>query len=249
MKAVIVQPFYMPWIGYFGMIDAADVFVFADDVQFLEKSWQRRNKIKVFNEPKWISVPIEKNFGQNIDEAKINKSNLFKKQNWRENHRHLISLAYKKAAHYEDFIPDFNGLYDIDWDYLCDLNIYSAEKISKLLGLTKTKFIRKSELEGLDGRKVDSIISICDNIGADEYISGPAARNYIDSDEFKKLKESNIELYWFEFPHPVYPQIGDEFIPYLSVIDLMFNTGKKSVEYIKESVEKSLVLEDGSSLE
>ena len=95
---------------------------------------------------------------------------------------------------------------------------------------------------------MDSIIEICDKIGADEYISGPDARNYIDSNEYKKLKQNNIDLYWFEFPHPIYPQIGTNFIPYLSAIDLLFNTGKKSKDYIRESLENSLQKEEGNSL-
>jgi hypothetical protein len=252
MKAVILQPFYMPWVGYFGMIDASDIFVFADDLQFIAKSWQRRNKIKNVNKPKWLTVPVHKNFGQKINEVKINKSTTFKEKNrtinWREKHWELISFAYHKAPYYEDLYSQIKEIYYMDWDLLVDLNIYSVEKISKVLGLKTPKFIRKSEIEGLDGRKVDSIVSICDKIGADEYISGPAARNYIDHNEFQKLKQNNIDLYWFEFDHPEYPQIGDDFIPYLSVIDMLLNAGEESLDLIRNSLENSLVIEDGSSL-
>ena len=252
MKAVILQPFYMPWVGYFGMIDVADVFVFADDTQFLAKSWQRRNKIKNANKPKWLTVPIHKNFGQKINEVKINKSAEFKERNrtinWGEKHWELISLAYYNAPFYKDFKDDIKELFFMDWEFLCDLDIYSIKKISNLLELKNTEFIKKSEIEGIDGRKVDSIISICDKLGADEYVSGPAARNYIDKAEFQKLKENNIDLYWFEFSHPEYPQIGDDFIPYLSVIDMLFNAGDGSKDLIRKNLENSLVMEDGSSL-
>ena len=103
-------------------------------------------------------------------------------------------------------------------------------------------------MKGLEGRKVDSILNICDYIGADEYISGPAAKDYIDYNEFQKFDQKNVDLYWFEFPHPIYPQLGTDFIPYLSAIDLLFNTGKKSRDYIRKSLENSLQLENGSSL-
>ena len=251
MKAVILQPFYLPWAGYFGMIDAADTFIFADDVQFSKQSWQRRNKIKLVNNPIWLSVPVNRNFGQKINEVGINNSITFKEKigtlNWKEKHWELISLAYSKAPYFDDYKEDIHEIYTHKWDLLCDLDIFIIKKISKLLKL-KTHFIKLSEIEGLEGRKVDSIMNICDKIGADEYISGPAARDYIDYNEFQKFKQHNIDLYWFEFPHPVYPQLGDDFLPYLSVIDLLFNTGKESIDYIRKSMENSLQIEKGNNL-
>ena len=103
-------------------------------------------------------------------------------------------------------------------------------------------------MQGLEGRKVDSILNICEYIGADEYISGPAAKDYIDYNEFQKFEQEKVDLYWFEFPHPVYPQLGTDFIPDLSAIDLLFNTGKKSRNYIRKSLENCLQLEKGNSL-
>ncbi len=253
MKAVIVQPFYLPWIGYFGMIDAADIFVFADDVQFQEKSWQQRNKIKNVNSKcKWLTVPVNKNFGQKINETTINNSITYKRNGntlgWREKHWDLISLAYSKAPYFEDYKDDIEEIFTNEWDHLSDLDTYATEKISELLRIEQPQFVKKTEMEGLEGRKVDSIMNICDIVGADAYISGLAAKDYIDYNEFQKFKQNNIDLYWFEFPHPVYPQIGDGFVPYLSAIDLLFNTGKKSGDYVKKSLENSLKLEDGTTL-
>lgn len=251
MKAVILQPFYLPWAGYFGMIDAADIFVFADDVQFSEKSWQCRNKININNDFKWLTVPVNKKFGQKINEVGINSTVTYKNKNkilnWKEKQWELISLAYSKASHFDEYKKDIYGIYNHEWDLLCDINIFIIKKISELLNF-KTQFLKKSEIKGLKGCKVDSIISICNEIGADEYISGPAARDYIDYNEFKKLKQEDIDLYWFEFPHPVYPQKGDEFLPYMSIIDLLFNTGDESTDYIQKSVENSLKIENGNNL-
>ena len=253
MKAVILQPFYLPWVGYFGMIDKADIFVFADDIQFLKKSWQCRNKIKFSNNPKWITVPVIKHYGQMINKVGINNSITYKQKNntlnWKEKHWELISLAYAKAPYFDDYKEDIKEVYTKDWDFLCDLNIFIIEKISKLLGLKLPQFIKKSDIEGLEGRKVDSIINICNKIGADAYVSGPAAKNYIDYTEFQKFKQNNIDLYWHEFPHPLYPQVGTDFLPYLSVIDILFNTGEESRDYIRKSSENSLQLEDGHSLQ
>jgi hypothetical protein len=252
MKAVILQPFYLPWIGYFGMIDSADIFVFADDTQFVEKSWQRRNKIKNINKPKWLTVPVIKNFRQMIDKVIINNSLTFNEKhqtlNWKEKHWALISLAYKKTPYFDDFKKDINEIYQQEWEFLADLDIHIIEKISKILGIKIPKFIKKSEIKGLEGKKVDSIINVCEKIGADEYISGPAAKDYIDQNEFQKFKQNNVDLYWFEFPHPVYPQIGNDFISYLSVVDILFNTGKEARDYIRTSLENTLQIEDGTSL-
>ena len=253
MRAVIVQPFYFPWIGYFGMIDAADIFVIADDIQFVKKSWQRRNKIKnTDNKSKWLSVPVNLNFGQMINQVKINNSITYKHKNkvlnWKEKHWNLISSSYAKATYFNDYKEDIKEVFTRDWVFLSDLNIYVTEKISELLRLKIPNFIKKSDMQGLEGRKVDSILNICDYIGADEYISGPAAKDYIDYNEFQKFVPKNVDLYWFEFPHPVYPQLGTDFIPYLSAIDLLFNTGKKSRNYIRKSLENCLQLEKGNSL-
>jgi len=151
MKAVILQPFYLPWAGYFGMIEAADIFVFADNVQFSEKSWQCRNKIKINNNSKWLTVPVNKNFGQKINEVNINNSITYKNRhkilNWKEKHWELISLAYSKAPHFEDYKKDIHEIYNHEWDLLCDLDIHIIKKISNSLKL-KTKFIKNLKLRG-----------------------------------------------------------------------------------------------------
>lgn len=253
MKLVIVQPFYFAWTGYFGMIDASDIFVIADDVQFVRKSWQRRNKIKYTdNKSKWLSVPVNKNFGQMINEVRINNSISYKEKqktlNWREKHWDLISKSYAKAPYFDDYKEDIREIFTRNWVFLSDLDIYVTKKISELLRLKIPEFIKKSDMEELTGRKVDSILNICDYLGADEYISGPAAKNYIDLKEFQKLKQKNVDLYWFEFHHPVYPQLGTDFLPYLSAVDLLFNTGKKSRYYIRKSLKNCLQFEKGNSL-
>ena len=253
MNVVIVQPFYLPWIGYFGMIDKADIFVFADNLQFLKKSWQRRNKIKTTNNTsKWLSVPVTGKYKQNINEVAINNSAEFKQKNkvvnWKEKHWELISSSYSKAPYFDDYKDDVEEIFTRDWDLLLDLDIYATEKISELLGLKVPDFVKASDLDSAEGIKVDYILNVCDQIGADAYISGPAAKDYIDFNEFQKFKQKNVDLYWFEFPHPVYPQIGSDFIPYLSAIDLLFNTGEKSWDYIQKSSENCLKLEDGNTL-
>jgi len=235
MRAVILQPTYLPWIGYFGLIDLADVFVFYDDVQFVERSWQRRNKIKMPNGNWiWLSVPAIQKFGQKINEVKINNNT-----NWAEKHWKSIKYAYSKAPFFKDYAPIFEELYKKEWTYLSDLNITLIEKIVELLGLNATKFIPSSELK-VEGEKTARLISILNKTGADEYISGPAAKVYVEANKFKM---EGITLYWYEFNHPIYPQLYGDFIPFMSVIDLLFNIGENAMSYIREGSKNALILD------
>jgi len=232
MNSVIVQPMYLPWVGYFGMIDVADVFVFFDDVQFVERSWQRRNKMKLPNGKwMWLSVPVKKNFGQKIDEVLINDD-----LRWRESHWTSIRSAYTKAPFFEAYRPFFEEVYTKNWEYLVELNIDLISKISGLLGIHKARFVRSSEFN-VGGKKTDRLINIVEAVGADAYISGPAAKSYI---EIEKFRGENIDLYWFEFNHPTYTQLYGGFIPHLSVIDLMFNVGPDSLSVIRKGAEGAL---------
>lgn len=233
MKAVVLQPTYLPWMGYFGMIDIADVFVFYDDVQFSGQSWQQRNKIKSMNgDWMWLSIPIVRNFGQNINEVRINNAT-----DWRKKHWASISQSYVKTPYFKDYKEEIENIYESEWEYLCDLNISIIKKLSELLGVDMPKFIKSSELKDITGEKTDRLLLILGKIGAAEYISGPAAKDYIEIDKFK---ERGIKLYWYEYQHPVYPQIRGEFIPYLSAIDLLFNTGSEALKYIREGSKDAL---------
>ena len=236
MKAVILQPTYLPWMGYIGLIDIADIFVFYDDVQFVERSWQRRNRIKMPNKVIWLSVPVIKKFGQKINEVKINNN-----INWAEKHWKSIKYAYSKAQFFEHYAYIFKRIYEYKkWEHLVDLNVTIIKEITKLLGLDDTKFMFSSELN-VEGKKTIRLINILNKIGADEYITGPAAKSYIEIDKFKK---AGIALHWYEFKHPAYPQLYGEFIPYLSVIDLLFNIGEDAINYIRKGLKNALVLDD-----
>ena len=230
MRAVVLQPTYLPWVGYFGMIEIADIFVFYDDTQFVKQSWQQRNKIKTQNGWILLIVPVLQKLGQKIKEVKINNN-----INWYEKHWKSIMYNYNKAPFLKDHAPILREVYEKKWEYLVNLNITLIKEITKILGL-KTKFILSSELN-VEDRKTNRLINILNKIGADEYVSGPAARSYI---EIEKFKTERIELYWYEFNHPSYSQLYGDFIPYLSVIDLLFNVGDEAINYIREGTQNKL---------
>lgn len=237
MKAVVLQPTYLPWMGYFGMMDLADVFVFYDDVQFVKQSWQQRNRIKS-SDGKWIwlSVHILQKFGQNINEVQIVDT-----FDWRKKHWASINQLYGKAPHFEKYRDDLEDIYKREWKFLSELNIFIITRMCELFGIKVPVLLRSSALGELTGKSTERLLLILEKIGADTYIGNPGSKEYIEVDRFK---EKGMDLYWYEYQHPVYPQIRGEFVPYLSAIDLLFNTGELSCQYIREGSKDALKLDE-----
>lgn len=233
MKAVVLQPTYLPWMGYFAMMDLADVFIYYDDVQFSKQSWQQRNRIRsATNDAIWLTVPIKKGFGQTIQEAQIDDSGPWRKKHWK-----TIEVVYCKAPFFKSFSDPIRAIYEREWTSLAEMNICIIEVLAKLLEINVPKTLQSSTIRGLKGAKEERLLNLLNVIGADDYISGPSAKDYIQPQAFLQMK---INLHWFEFEHPEYPQFQGDFIPFLSVVDLLFNLGEKSIEYIREGAKNAI---------
>lgn len=234
MKISIMQPTYLPWIGYFGMIDLSDIFIFYNDVQFVKRSWQRRNKIKTPNGWMWLTVPVISNFKENINNVRINTA-----MNWREKHLKSIKFNYKSAPYFNEFQNILEYIYGENFEYLADLNIKIIKEIAKNLSID-TKFMLSSDLKS-SGAKTDRLISIINPLKEDkkcDYLTSPGTINYIEQDKFK---EKDINLYWYYFSHPEYLQLFGDFNPYLSIIDLILNVGtKEAINLIRKGNENAL---------
>jgi hypothetical protein len=229
MRVVVNQPTYLPWMGYFAMMHIADVFVFYDDVQFSPQSWQQRNRIKTPQGVRWITVPVERNFGQKICDTQINTD-----QVWRRKHWKTIEQAYSKTPYYDMYGSYIEELYQTYFLKLSDLNIYFIKWLAELMDIKRPKFYLSSEM-GLEGDRSGRLLSLLKKVGATEYISGLKAKDYLREDDFKK---AGIKLTWFNYKHPEYPQIRRKlgFIPYLSVVDLLLNNGSRSIGFIEEGL-------------
>ncbi len=228
LKGAILQPTYLPWLGYFEMIDAVEVFVVFDHVQFVKKSWQQRNKIKTSSGITTLTVPIQRE-GQNsvIDQIKIS----YGKNNPLAKHWKTISLAYKKADFFSEYSDVFEKIYLTEFTHLRDLNVSLIKQICKILGI-KTKIIFSSELN-YDKRKKginEDIISLCKFVDITSLYDAKGAEQFLDKSLFLQNK---IPLEFQEFNHPCYKQLWGKFEPYLSIIDLIFNEGKDSLKIIK----------------
>jgi hypothetical protein len=229
MRVVVEQPTYLSWAGYFGMMDIADTFVFYDDVQFDRQSWQQRNRIKSpQDEMMWLTVPIFRDFGQNINEVKINNT-----LNWRKKHWETIKQAYSKSKYYNDYKDEVAEIYERDWDYLCELDMYIILKFAKLFGIKMPEIVKSSNIQGLVGHKTDRLVILLNKLKADEYITSYGTKDYIEADKFRA---NNIKLSWYEYRPSTYPQIHGEFVPYLSAIDLLFNAGRDAIFFIRKGV-------------
>lgn len=229
MKVAVVQPHYLPWIGYMALMDSVDVFVFYNDVQFSRQSWQQRNKIKLNSgEIHWLTVPVLSGKQHlRIKDMQINISD-----NWRRKHWDTIEQNYSKCPHFEPYSWYIEDLYASRWFYLADLTIYYTRILARLLNVKMPKTYLSSEFD-LQGHKTDRLIMLLKQLEATEYISSLGAKSYIEEYQFK---QANIKLTWFDYKHPQYPQKGKEFIPYLSAIDLLFNTGEDAINYIRQGV-------------
>lgn len=246
MKAVVLQPMYLPWMGYFGMIDQADVFVFYDDVQFNRDSWQQRNHIKIpedSGQTEWLKVPVIENFGQDIKSVQIDQD-----REWEQKHLSTIKSAYgskptpygaTSASFYGEYIHVFEDFYDNDWESLLSLDTHLIKKISGILDITDVEFYFSSDFD-IGGSGTNKLINTLKYVNADEYISGPGAKEYLEINQFV---ENGISLYWHEFDHPTYNQLYGDFVSHLSVIDALFNLGKETASVIRTGEKNALVQE------
>jgi len=218
------QPVYLPWLGLFHKIALADGFCYFDDVQYQIKDFNGRNKIKTANSSIWLTVPVK---AKGYRDKKIREIEIDNSQDWRSKHFKSIYLNYKKAPFFKDYADFFEGVYKKDWTHLSDLNEYMLKWFLKELGI-KVNYYKASELD-FQGYKSDLVLDMCEKLKADLYIFGAFGKDYADE---KKFNEKNIKIYFQDYNHPAYPQLQGEFLPYMSIIDLLFNCGNKSLEVL-----------------
>jgi len=224
------QPAYLPWLGFFHKIALSDIFIILDSVQYSKGSFVNRNKIKTSTGEAWITVPIETkgNFTASINEMKVSKIN-----NWEDKHIKTIHSNYKRAKYYKEHIDFFRSCHEQNFYSLCDILNYQLDYFLTTLGL-KQKIYYLSSLN-IQGKKQELILNICKYFDADKFIFGQLGINYAGKDYFNS---SGIEIYFQKYNHPIYNQLWGEFIPYMSIIDLLFNEGKdKALDIIMQNNE------------
>ena len=224
MIVSVHQPQYLPWLGYFDKIDKADVFVLLDNVQFKKNEWQNRNKIKTANGWQWLTVPVMYKFPQLINEVGINN-----KDKWQHRQRQTIISNYKKAPSWtllEDF---FEEIFSSEWQSISQLNIHVVKKLVNMLGV-KTPLYVASELGEFPEDPDERLVTLTKHFDADVYLAGGGGKGYMDMEKYTR---AGLEVVFQEYEHPVYDQLFGEFEPFMSVIDLIYNHGEKSLEILR----------------
>lgn len=228
----IVQPHYLPWMGYFEMIDRVDVFVFLDDVQFIKREWKNRNRIRKTPDSaaaKWLSVPIR---GED-QRAPINQARIGGEHDWMSDHLRKIRDVYCRAPHFDAVFPALETKLEKarEAETLAALNIELVVGLCDILGI-ETPVMRSSEI-GADGKREEKLLAICKAIGADAYLANNATAGYVGSEYFES---EGIEFQVQDYSHPTYPQTSDghalPFLSHLSIVDLLFNTGHEAPYFV-----------------
>lgn len=228
-KVAILQSNYIPWKGYFDLINMVDEFILYDDMQYTKRDWRNRNKIQTPQGLKWLSVPVEVKgkYFQKINETKISE------KEWGKKHWALIRQNYSKAPFFKKYKEIFEELYlNNDEEYLSQINYKFIAVICKILGIT-TKIRWSSEFELRDGQ-TEKLLGICKDCEANVYISGPAAKDYFDDELFKK---ENIKVEWMDYSG--YLEYEQLFLPFehgVTILDLIFNKGTRSREFMKRII-------------
>jgi hypothetical protein len=218
-----IQSSYIPWRGYFDLIRRSDVFVFHDDIQYTKQDWRNRNRIKTAAGLTWLSIPVRSATTRGtIDEVEIDNE-----QDWGRKHWRTIETHYRKAPFFSLYAGFFEETLTQRWDRLSNLNIYVISNICETLGI-KTRFVNSRSL-GVTGRKTERLIHICRACGATRYLSGPSARNYIEPEKFAAV---GVEIDYMAYNYPPYPQQFGAFVEGASIVDLLFNCGPMSIEFI-----------------
>jgi hypothetical protein len=228
MNVVILQPSYIPWRGFFHQIYKADLFIFYDDVKYDKNGWRNRNRIKTANGTQWLTIPVHTG-GVESHHTPICEIHNDWARPWNQIHWTTLKQAYGKAPFFEKYAPILEPYYQQKPEFLADFIIALTIALSQALGNDHTRFLRSRDLEDIHGTKTSRLIEILTRVGATHYISGPSARDYIETDLFR---EAGITLEYMTYEYSPYPQIYPPYEPQVSILDLLFMTGPDALNYI-----------------
>lgn len=229
MRVVSIhQPNYLPGLTYFAKMAQCDVFVLLDTVEYSKNNWTNRNRIKGPHGAQWLTVPVltSGRSDQTIREVETKESAQWESKHWR-----ALQTNYGGAPCFADYELQLRPIYERQWPMLVEINEHLIRLIAGWLDIT-TELIQASELAEIRGESTSLLVSICQAVDADVYLSGPGGRKYLET---KQFRNAGIQLRFHAFEHPTYAQLFGDFIPNLSVIDLLFNEGPRAADFIRRS--------------
>lgn len=225
------QPVYIPWLGLFHKIALADHFCVFDRVQYQTKDFNNRNKIKTQAGELWLSVPVESkdHFNKLLCDIKIVQGN------WQRKQLKSIKLAYQKAPYFELYFPEIERILTKKQLFLSDLNHDFLLQMLSWLNINCE--ISKASDYQFTGTKSDLVLDMCQQLNATSYIFGAQGKDYAEIDKFEK---AGITPVFQDYIHPTYPQINGNFTPFMSALDLLFNTGDDAKDILMNNNIKSI---------
>jgi len=228
-KVAISQPNYLPWIGYFDLISNVDAFVILDDAQYTRRDWRNRNRFKTISGVSWLSVPVEAKQHQGLKINDVKTCGL----KWMEKHWNFIHHNYSKSPYYKNVSEVLKPFYfqNSETINLCQFNVEITTALLNYLGINTPIKLASSFM--VTGSASSRLAQICSSLDASHYVSGPAAKSYLDERNFE---ERNIEVTWFDYPsYPKYCQQWGQFESNLSALDVMMNVNPNAfIAMLKE---------------
>jgi hypothetical protein len=225
-KIAILQSNYIPWKGYFDLIASVDEFIFLDDVQYTKNDWRNRNLIKTPNGVEWLTVPVTHEQGTLIRDVQTSGDR------WQAKHWEALRRNYRRAKFFDEIAEWLEPFYKVNGvSSLSKLNQELVRNICNYLDLD-THLIDSSNFE-LKNEPTERLVEICKQAKATDYISGPAAKDYLDE---KLFNAAGMTVSWFAYDgYEAYPQLWGDFIHQVTILDLLFNCGKQSINYMQAS--------------
>lgn len=226
VKIVVLQPSYLPWLGYLDQYAWCDRFVLYDDVQYDKHGWRNRNRILWQGQPHWLTVPVHCREFPLISEVRVDLA-----RPWRRKHLATLEQGYARAPFFSWLLPRLRDYYANAWESLLDWNVQGLKWMCELLGLP-WKGVLSSQLGvSPSPSSTERLVHLCQALGALQYLTGDAARDYLDE---AALSRVGIEVLWHGYAHPTYPQGKGEhpFVSHLSVVDLLFWHGPDSLSIL-----------------
>ena len=229
----IIQSSYLPWRGYFDLIDEVDLFIFLEDVQYSRGTWRNRNRIKTAHGLMWLTVPVHHKAYTVIQDVEIDH-----RRNWVDKHLGSLRQHYGKAPYFGHYCQPIFDLLASRMSTISQLNVALTREIMRMLSITTPT--RLSSEFAATGRKDERVVSLLRSAGATEYLSGPTAKGYIDPHRFER---AGIRLAYKTYDYGDYPQLYGPFEGAVSVVDLLFNCGPRSRSYLKSKTPSTPAVE------
>lgn len=224
----IMQPTYLPWLGYFDLMDTVDAFVFLDSVQFSHQSWQQRNRIRGSNGLQWLTVPVVRKGHHDLMITDV----VIAEAGFARAHVRAIELAYSRAPFFDRYFDPLAAEIraGAGSGRLAVLTTGLIRWIARTFGIT-TPLATSSELGDVGGRSA-RLASLCDSVGATGYLSPPGSAEYLHA-ERATFDDAGIAVELQHYEHPVYAQVYEPFLPQAAAIDLLFNAGPEALQILR----------------